>query len=82
MQTEQLKVTGMTCGGCSNKVTNALKAVNGVEDVVVSLADGQAIVQYNEALSSPAQLRSAVTNPGFSVDAANESQVKDKGCCG
>ena len=33
MQTEQLNVTGMTCGGCTSKVAQALKAVNGVNDV-------------------------------------------------
>jgi copper chaperone CopZ len=32
MQTEQLKVTGMTCGGCTSSVGHALKAVNGVND--------------------------------------------------
>jgi copper chaperone len=40
MQTEQLKVTGMTCGGCTSSVGHALKAVNGVNDVQVSLAAG------------------------------------------
>ena len=33
MQTELLKVTGMTCGGCTSNVTHALKAVPGVSDV-------------------------------------------------
>jgi len=29
MHTEHLKVTGMTCGGCTSSVTKALKAVAG-----------------------------------------------------
>jgi len=33
MQTEHLKVTGMTCGGCIGNVTEALKAIAGVSDV-------------------------------------------------
>lgn len=82
MQTEQLKVTGMTCGGCSSKVTNALKAVNGVDDVKVSLATGQATVQYNEKFTSPEQLKSAVTAAGYGVDASNGPQpTQGKGCC-
>ncbi|MEC5217067.1 copper chaperone CopZ [Actimicrobium sp. GrIS 1.19] len=56
MQTELLKVTGMTCGGCSSSVTNALKLVHGVGDVRVSLADGTATVQYDASLASPDQL--------------------------
>jgi copper chaperone len=44
MQTEHLMVTGMTCGGCTSKVSRALNALSGVEDVKVSLADGDATV--------------------------------------
>ena len=36
MQTEHLKVTGMTCNGCTTKVATALRAINGVNDVQVS----------------------------------------------
>ena len=83
MQTEQLKVTGMTCGGCTNNVTNALKAVNGVENVIVSLSDGTATVQYDEKLTAPQELTLAVKNAGYGVNAANTTQpAQGKGCCG
>ncbi len=42
MQTEQFKVTGMTCGGCTNNVTRALKGIHGVGDVKISLSAGEA----------------------------------------
>lgn len=57
MQTELLKVTGMTCGACISNVTKALKAINGVGDVKVSLSAGEATVQFNERLTSPEQLK-------------------------
>lgn len=41
MQTERLKVTGMTCSGCTSKVSQALNGINGVSDVDVSLAAGK-----------------------------------------
>lgn len=84
MQTELLKVTGMTCGGCASSVTGALKAVAGVEDVKVSLADNEARVQYDERVASTKQLRSAVEGAGYglaSIDSAKAPQVKG-GCCG
>ncbi len=84
MQTELLRVTGMTCGGCTSNVTNALKAVAGVEDVKVSLPNGEATVQYDERVASSDQLRSAVTGAGYGVgaaDAAKSPQTKG-GCCG
>lgn len=83
MQTETIKVTGMTCGGCSSSVTKALKAINGVDDVIVSLATGQATVQYDETLTSPEQLKSAIKDAGYGVDVSNTPQQSSgKGCCG
>ena len=82
MQTEHLKVTGMTCGGCTSNVTNALNAVKGVEDVAVSLSEGEAVVQYDERLTSPEQLKSAAKGAGYSVDAVEPNQKqRGRGCC-
>jgi len=68
MKTEFLNVSGMTCGGCISKVTRALKATAGVGDVKVSLSSGEAAVQYDERLASPAQLQMAVTDAGYGVN--------------
>ena len=82
MQTEHLKVTGMTCGGCTSSVTNALNAVNGVADVAVSLSAGEAVVQYDERVTSAEKLKSAVKGAGYGVDAVDAKQKpKGKGCC-
>ena len=81
MQTQLLKVTGMTCGGCASKVTNALNAIPGVGGVNVSLSAGEASVDYDEHRTSPDQLKTAVRGAGYGVDGANV--VKGKcGCCG
>jgi copper chaperone len=65
VQTEILKVTGMHCGGCTGKVTRALKAVAGVAEVIVSLTPGEAAVQYDEKLASPGKLKTAVETAGY-----------------
>lgn len=83
MQTEVLKVTGMSCGGCVSNVTQALKAITGVSDVQVSLAAGEVTVQFDEQLVSPDQLKSAVQRAGYNVD-ATKSGCKPQGkggCC-
>lgn len=83
MPAEIIKVTGMACGGCTANVTKALKTINGVNDVTVSLSDGKAIVQYDEKLTSPEQLKSAVIGAGYGVDTSNTAQQSQgKGCCG
>ena len=81
MQTELLKVTGMSCGGCTGKVTRVLKAVPGVGDVAVSLSTGEATVQYDERVTSIGQLKSAVKGAGYDVDATTAADNKSKGGC-
>lgn len=70
MNTEHLIVTGMTCGGCVNSLTQALKAVAGVSDVKVLLATGETSVQYDAHLTSPEQLRLAVENAGYGIESS------------
>lgn len=84
MQTELLKVTGMTCGGCTSNVTNALKTMPGVGDVKVSLSAGEATVQYDERMTSPDQMKSVVEGAGYGVGVANsvDSHRSKGGCCG
>jgi copper chaperone CopZ len=84
MRTELLKVLGMTCEGCITKITRALKATDGVGDVKVSLSSGEATVQYDERLTSPAQLQLAVTGAGYGVNvrATAAHPTSRGGCCG
>lgn len=82
MKTEVLKITGMTCGGCTSSVTKALKAISGVGDVTVSLSTGEATVQFDEGRSSPDQLKAAVQSAGYGVDAGSAGRKSQgKGCC-
>lgn len=41
----EIAVEGMTCNGCVGKLERTLKATSGVEDVVVSLKPGRAVVK-------------------------------------
>lgn len=84
MQTEIMKVAGMTCGGCVSKVTNALKTIAGVADVNVSLSEGEVRVQFDESRTSPQQLRSAVEGAGYGMAMAHgcHGQHGKGGCCG
>jgi copper chaperone len=75
MQTEHLNIAGMSCGGYTSKVTHALQAVTGVSDVIVSLAAGEATVQYDERLTSPEQLKAAVKGAGYGVDGTDTARA-------
>ncbi|MDP1928101.1 MAG: heavy-metal-associated domain-containing protein [Thiobacillus sp.] len=67
MNTIQLTVTGMTCGGCVNSVQNVLAALPGVQNVNVTLNPGQADVVYDASRITPAALMQAVIDAGFGV---------------
>ena len=68
MQTEILKVTGMTCGGCTSAVTRALVGIDGVHNVDVSLAGGEAKVDFDENMTSLDKLVTAVEDAGYGVN--------------
>ncbi|MBA4142366.1 MAG: heavy-metal-associated domain-containing protein [Nitrosospira sp.] len=67
MQTEIIKIKGMTCGGCVNSVKNVLRKIPGVSSVEVSLEQGQATLEYDAATTDANQFREAIRDAGFEV---------------
>ena len=82
MRTETLTVGGMTCGGCVSTLSQALKAVDGVRDVAVTLDPGEARIEFDERKTSTDDLRAAVRRAGYQVDAAAAKSRPSGGCCG
>lgn len=62
MAKKTVKVEGMMCEGCVEKVDNALKAVPGVESVDVNLKKGTATV---EGTADDDALVKAVVDAGY-----------------
>ena len=81
-ETAMLKVSGMTCGSCVSHVTKALSALDGVNDVTVSLDKGSAEVIYDAAKVKPAMLAQAVTKAGYTTEVGEVTQASAKaaGC--
>ena len=46
-----LKVNGMMCGGCESRVKNAIKNIEGVENVTADHKTGKVIVISNNEVS-------------------------------
>jgi copper chaperone CopZ len=83
MQTDMMNVTGMQCGGCVTKLSNALGAEPGVNDVQISLASGEVSVRYDEKVTSPASLTERVIHAGFGtagMDATNGHDPRPDQC--
>lgn len=64
--TKTIFIEGMSCGHCSKRVEEALKSVNGVKAVSVSLEEKKAEVVIKENVSDDA-LKTAVEDIGFEV---------------
>jgi copper chaperone len=65
LETTTLTIKGMTCMGCVGSVTRVLKETPGVKDARVTLEPAQAQVEYDAALTNPAQLKAAVEDAGY-----------------
>ena len=65
MKQVTLKVAGMTCSSCPITVKKALSKVKGVQQVKTNLKLKQAIVRYDDTLTSPQELATATTNAGY-----------------
>jgi copper chaperone len=59
-------VRGMTCGHCVASVTEELEALPGVEQVVVTLESGEAVVTSAEPLDRAA-VAAAVEEAGYEL---------------
>lgn len=46
-----LKVNGMMCGGCENRVKNAIQNIYGVESVIADHNTGKVVVTTNKEVS-------------------------------
>jgi len=67
MQNVTIKISGMSCGGCTSSVTKALEQIDGVSNVEVILEPGQATVGFDEAKTNLAALNTAIEDAGFDV---------------
>ena len=59
-----LKSTGLSCGGCASRITNALETVPGVASVKVDIESGRVTVWHDET-AAPQKLAATVSEAGY-----------------
>ncbi len=70
-----LGIRGMGCAGCVAGIEQTLTRVEGVREVAVTLAKGQAVVEYDPALTNPQALAARVTATGYEVAALSGGEA-------
>ena len=68
METVNLSIQGMHCGGCAAKVSSALKALPGTQ--VEQVAVGSARISFDPQKTTATALIAAVNSLGFKAAAA------------
>ena len=62
-----LRIGGMTCVNCQNRIEKKLKSLAGIEAAAVDYAAGAARITYDEAAASPASIAAAIESLGYTV---------------
>ena len=65
MNSIQLNITGMKCGGCVNTVENILKNSDGVQNVSVNLLTESAYFEINKTVPNIDQVLENLKQSGF-----------------
>ncbi|HPG41731.1 MAG TPA: heavy-metal-associated domain-containing protein [bacterium] len=78
-----MKISGMTCDNCVQKVKTSLEKVDGVTGVDVTLTGNTAAVTFDPNKTSTEKLQAAVQATGFKVEAtpANTATTCCEGKC-
>lgn len=66
MKEIKLKVEGMVCSGCENRVKNSLKTMQEVEEVVANHVDGIVVITLNKDVDVDI-LKEKIEDLGFEV---------------
>lgn len=70
-----INVDGMTCQSCVRNITENISSKAGVVNILVSLEDKSATVQYDNSLTSPNQVAEMIEDMGFDAS-VRASQMK------
>ena len=73
MTATMLKLRGMACAACANKVETTLQSFPGIETAQVNFAAEQASINYDEQRTSLEKILAAVTDIGFEAAELEDS---------
>ena len=63
-----LKINGMKCTGCSQRVEKALKNTDGIEKAKVNLDSKEANIEFNKEIITVKEIYDVIEDVGFEVE--------------
>lgn len=74
VKTKKLKIGGMTCINCQNKIENKLRNTAGIKSVNVSYSKGTAEIVYDIDIISLKNIQAVIKKLGYSIINKNQKQ--------
>ncbi|XP_037051262.1 copper-transporting ATPase 1 isoform X3 [Bradysia coprophila] len=71
----RISIEGMTCQSCVRNITETISTKPGIVNILVSLEDKSATVQYDNSLTSPSEIAEMIEDMGFDAS-VSASQIK------
>ena len=68
MENVVLKIKGMKCTGCSQRVERALKNTDGIEHAKVDLDSREANIDFNKEIITVKEICETIEDVGFEVE--------------
>jgi mercuric ion binding protein len=72
VQKVKIPITGMVCMACQSTVKKAIKSLNGVTNVEVSLENKNAVITYYPSQVKPEQIQKAINDKGYTAGKSQE----------
>lgn len=72
MEKLQIKLGGMSCSFCTETIRQALTRMEGVQEVHVSLAHEETLIEYDPSKVAPAELKDTLVAVGYTVQDPNK----------
>jgi len=69
MERIEIRVDGMTCGGCVKSIQNALTHRDGITSATADLDSSTVAVEFDSGVIQQNAIEQAITEAGFSVAA-------------
>jgi copper ion binding protein len=78
MKTMKVKISGMSCKSCSDKIEKGLKELEGVKEVKVDLADDSAEITFDLGKQRKDLIEKRIEELGYSIEGRSNSKNETK----
>ncbi|NJD53916.1 MAG: cadmium-translocating P-type ATPase [Candidatus Methanoperedens sp.] len=78
----ELRINGMDCPSCAMNVENAVRKLNGIDQVNVNFITGKAAIKYDPSLINTSEIREAIEKAGYTAleDGNDDHEVSCSSC--